>query len=223
MTSLSFLDKCRTITDELILQPLNQYFTVPVDPKNDGLTDYFDKITQPMDFLTIQNKIKNKKYNNEYEWYKDVCLIYENAMKYHPSDSVFYKIAQYCSEQFKKKEFGLEYTESSVQEWYDAVCSEMQKFVKAVSQSPVPQGIDPFVITVLEKAKDVFQVSNSLIPDIVQKLNLLMKEEKRRAEIMYILRELQPSLELEGSDLEIKINSLSQPSLNAIYLYSRAF
>ncbi|KAK8888699.1 hypothetical protein M9Y10_033434 [Tritrichomonas musculus] len=221
MTYSSDFERCKLITDELISQPLNQYFTV-IDPKKDGLVDYFDIITQPMDFSTIQSKFKSNKYGNEYEWYKDVCLIYENAMKYHPSDSIYHKIAEYCSKQFKKRTTGFEFTESSQQEWFNAVCRQMQKLAEAVSKSPVPQGVDPLIISIIEKSKTLTPPPILIIPDIVNKINKLMKDDKCREEIVYILRQLQPSLQFESDDITINLNSLAQSSLNAIYLYSRA-
>lgn len=222
MASSSNLERIRSITDELISQPLNQYFTVPVDPKKDGLTDYFQIITHPMDFTTIQNKFKTNGYENEYDWYKDVCLIYENAMKYHKPDSIYYTIAEHCSKQFKKKVVGLEFTESSSQEWYNAVCLQMQKLAKAVTQSPVPQGIDPLVISIIEQSKTLSPFPSNIISEIVFKINNLMKLEKHREKIIYILKNLQPSLQLEGDDLSINVGKLSKTSLNAIFLYTRA-
>lgn len=40
------------------------YFTEPVDPAKYGVDDYFDIITEPMDFGTIRNKLNNNVYNN---------------------------------------------------------------------------------------------------------------------------------------------------------------
>ncbi len=40
------------------------YFHDPVDPAKYGVDDYFDIITEPMDFGTIRKKLNNNVYSN---------------------------------------------------------------------------------------------------------------------------------------------------------------
>lgn len=58
------------------------YFTQPVDPAKYGVDDYFDIITEPMDFGTIRHKLNNNVYNNIEEFSRDMNLVFDNCVKY---------------------------------------------------------------------------------------------------------------------------------------------
>ncbi|OHS97915.1 Bromodomain containing protein [Tritrichomonas foetus] len=219
MASSSF-QRCQSITEELIQQPLNQYFAVPVDPENDGLLDYFDKISNPMDFTTILGKLKRNEYESESDWYKDVCLIYENAMTYHPPEKIYHWIADYCLISFKKVAVGYEHT--NLQDWYDQICIQQQKLIDLTAMSPVPQGVDPLISTILEKAKNMPQVPPAVMPDLMEKINKLMEKKEYREDIVHILHTLQPSLDLNSEILKINAGKLSNASQNSLLLYVRA-
>lgn len=222
MFSTSSFELCKNITETLKKQPLNQYFLFPVDPENDGLADYFDIITEPMDLSTIENKLTTNQYQNEYQWYKDVCLIYENAMKYHPEGSIYYLIAQYCLNSFKKMSFEIESASGTLQSWYDAVSKQTQKLSSILLHHPTNKSIDPQVTEVINKCKTMDPVSLSSIDDITKKLNDLMKKQQHRYNMVSIIKELEPSINIDADDLRIPISTLSQETLNAVYLYSQS-
>ncbi|CAJ2502125.1 Uu.00g049780.m01.CDS01 [Anthostomella pinea] len=57
-------------------------FREAVKPVEEGVPDYLEKITKPMDLLTIRSKIDNKEYGDIDEFIADVSLIWENAFTY---------------------------------------------------------------------------------------------------------------------------------------------
>ncbi|KAL6606595.1 hypothetical protein ACP70R_042248 [Stipagrostis hirtigluma subsp. patula] len=81
-------------------------FMEPVDVVALELDDYYQIISKPMDFSTIQNKMEGKdgtKYNNVREICSDVRLIFANAMKYNDEQNVFHQMAKKLLEIFEEK------------------------------------------------------------------------------------------------------------------------
>ncbi|XP_060536681.1 bromodomain adjacent to zinc finger domain protein 1A isoform X2 [Cylas formicarius] len=71
--------------------------------------DYFDIITNPMDFGTIKNKLNMGEYSTDSQVMKDIALIFENCNTYNSSSDEVYKCGEkllnYVSTQAKKYGF----------------------------------------------------------------------------------------------------------------------
>src|SRR3546814_4471477 len=52
------------------------------DPVMDGAPDYFDRIQQPMDLGTAEERLKRGLYNNAPELAHDIRLTFSNALSY---------------------------------------------------------------------------------------------------------------------------------------------
>ena len=66
------------------------YFREPVDPVQLGILDYFDIISDPMDFGTIQTRLKTGFYGSQEEFAGDMRLVFSNAKTYnHEGDDVW--------------------------------------------------------------------------------------------------------------------------------------
>ncbi|XP_062212592.1 transcription factor GTE1-like isoform X2 [Phragmites australis] len=81
-------------------------FMEPVDVVALKLDDYYEIISKPMDFSTIQNKMEGKdgsKYNNVREICSDVRLIFANAMKYNDEQNAVHRMAKRLLEIFEEK------------------------------------------------------------------------------------------------------------------------
>lgn len=214
--SSHLLAQCKKITDELMQRPLNSYFVLPAK----GLNNYNEIIETPMDFETITKKLKTDKYSSAIEWYKDVCLIYDNAMKYHPNGSVYYRIAEYKKKEFEKIAIGIGCPDP--QNWYDLTCQTMKKLSEIIANGPVPQAIDPMLLTIVKKAENMPPPTSQAIADIVGKLNEKLENDNDRIDVMTLLKETQSNLKIEGEKLTIDADSLSNTTLNALSLYVKA-
>ncbi|OHT06577.1 Bromodomain containing protein [Tritrichomonas foetus] len=214
--SSHLLSRCKALTSDLTERPLNSYFIDPV--KN--LDNYFEIIKTPMDYRTINNNLKNDKYSSALEWYNDVCLIYDNAMTYHPKGSVFHSIAKYNKKEFQKLALGIGCPDP--QSWYDLTCKTMQKLSTAIANGPVPQGIDPLLLSIVKKAELMPPPTPQLIADLVAKINGKLEDQNIKLDVMSLLKETQPSLKIDGEKLTIDADSLSDITLNALSLYVKA-
>ena len=58
------------------------------------VSGYSQIIKQPMDFLTMRNKLNNGDYNKLEIFQKDFELMCDNAMTYNTQDTIYYKTAK---------------------------------------------------------------------------------------------------------------------------------
>ncbi|CAB4270577.1 unnamed protein product [Prunus armeniaca] len=78
-------------------------FACPVDAERLGLHDYYKVIEKPMDFGTIDNRMKANRYKNVREMCADMRLVFENAMKYNDERHDVHVIAKTLREKFEEK------------------------------------------------------------------------------------------------------------------------
>lgn len=69
------------------------YFHEPVDPAKYGIDDYFDIITEPMDFGTIKRKLTHNVYSEINEFIRDMNLVFSNCIKYNGTENLISKYA----------------------------------------------------------------------------------------------------------------------------------
>lgn len=214
------MQRCKEITAKLMEHPLNSYFTHPVNPLKEGLVGYDDVIKKKMDLGTIQSNLKSNKYTSPHEWYQDVELVYQNALKYHPATSIWHSIAKYSLKQFQTEAIGIGCT--TPKEWYCLVGETMKKLKKNIANGPVPQVIDPLVLSIVKKADSMPPPSSQAIAELVEKINSRIEDENVHFDVLCILKETQPGLKIEGDSLTIDADKLSQLALNALLLYVKA-
>eukprot|EP01126_Amoeba_proteus_P010537 TRINITY_DN14118_c0_g3_i3.p1 TRINITY_DN14118_c0_g3~~TRINITY_DN14118_c0_g3_i3.p1 ORF type:complete len:275 (-),score=51.81 TRINITY_DN14118_c0_g3_i3:438-1175(-) len=78
------LTYCRQILRDLMKHEYSRVFNKPVDVDKYNLTDYNEIIKHPMDLGTIDKRLKNRHYLSIHDFYKDVKLVWDNAMTYNP-------------------------------------------------------------------------------------------------------------------------------------------
>jgi hypothetical protein len=72
----------RRMMTNLIKHPKGWIFHEPVQPEKLNISDYFDIITNPMDFGTIDKKLKHHEYLNMQNFLSDVELVFDNCLTY---------------------------------------------------------------------------------------------------------------------------------------------
>ena len=213
------LNRCKTITKEVREQPLNRYFN-KLELKD--LPNYTAYVKKPIDLNTIQDNLDQNIYKTPGEWYSDMVLVWENAMTYHPNTVIWHSVAQYCLSSFKQKAHEIQ--TQDIQKWYELVNKKLYKLTERISQSPVPQILDPLVLSTIRKAETIAPPSTSVLPSFVERINKLATDEACRRDIVCILHQSQPDLKIEDDKEEFKIDAdkLSSTTLNALILYVNA-
>ncbi|XP_010481447.1 PREDICTED: transcription factor GTE12-like [Camelina sativa] len=130
--------QCLALLRSLMEHPVGWVFNKPVDPVELMIPDYFNVISNPMDFGTIKSKLLKNEYSNADEFAADVRLTFDNALKYNPSDNWVYKVAKEMKDVFvvrwevlKKKKVSklsrIGVTEGCKRQPVEVVCSRQSK------------------------------------------------------------------------------------------------
>jgi hypothetical protein len=173
-----------------------------------------------MDLGTVLSKLTENSYPTPLDWYNDVCLVFENARLYHSPESMWHGIATYNLAEFKKTALGFGCHDA--QEWYAKVCEAMLKLQTAIAESPVPQGIDPMILSIIRKAEPLLPLAAQSIADVVDKVNGLIEDDSVKYDILCLLKETEPGLKIEGDKITINADVLSDLTLNALSMYVKA-
>lgn len=94
----SFLTRCTGFWTRLVGP-----FKEPVNPETDGVPDYFEKVTKPMDLGTIQDKMDRREYNDENEFATDVRQIFENCFTYWSKSDPIYATCEKFKKTFEER------------------------------------------------------------------------------------------------------------------------
>ena len=78
-------------------------FLEPVDPVELGIPDYFDIIKTPMDFGTIQTRLRKEFYGSQEEFPSDMRLVFNNAKTYNPEGHDVWNAANTLSKLFERQ------------------------------------------------------------------------------------------------------------------------
>lgn len=218
------LKTCQEITKSYISRGINVFFLNPVPEDSDDLPDYHKIVTNPMDLTTVETKLNNSVYSSASQWYKDMCLIYENAMKYHGENSIWRIIAEQLLYDFKKASSGLQI--ETMEEWTSQLAKQTKKFGDVISSSPIKVGSNVLVSGCIKRAEGLGRFPQASIPDLISKLNSLLSKDEVRSAFFQIVKQTQkeqPFVTDEEGNSVVDVEKLKDHTLNAISLYVNAY
>jgi hypothetical protein len=67
-------------------------FLLPVDPKRDGVLNYFEVIKEPMDLYTIEGNLTNGTYTSPTQFHTHINKIWSNSYTFNERGSVVHKL-----------------------------------------------------------------------------------------------------------------------------------
>ncbi|KAL7950229.1 Bromodomain-containing protein [Trichoderma barbatum] len=102
------LDFCADLLNRMLSGPgfwtrLVGPFREPVDPVEDGVADYFDKVKRPMDLSTVKQKMDQKQYTTEEEFLVDVRQIFDNCFTYWKKGDPMWAAGERLQRTFEEK------------------------------------------------------------------------------------------------------------------------
>lgn len=77
-------------------------FHEPVDPEKLGIPDYFEVITNPIDFGTIKIKLAENMYDSMESFLADIQLTFDNCIKFNGEESHVTKLCKNVREEYKR-------------------------------------------------------------------------------------------------------------------------
>ncbi|KAJ4164993.1 hypothetical protein LMH87_006643 [Akanthomyces muscarius] len=107
-STASKLDFCADLLTRMLSGPgfwtrLVGPFRDPVEPDEDGVPDYFDKVKRPMDLMTIKSKMDRKAYKDDEEFAGDVRQIFDNCFTYWKAGQPMYEAGERLQRTFEDK------------------------------------------------------------------------------------------------------------------------
>ena len=128
------LNECIKITKFLINSPGCSIFKTPVDPIQDNLVDYFDKIKSPQDLGTILERLSNGNYNSINNWKNDINLVFDNARKYFGPHSFITVLSNSMENKFNKIYSKIFFTSS--ENWMNEINNKFHKINRLMKSAP---------------------------------------------------------------------------------------
>ena len=216
------LNKIKEFTDAMVKDELYETFLKPV-----SLPDYLDYIQKPMCFDFITEKISSKKYKSKKDWYNDVCLIFENCIKYHSQTGDIYNLVEdskYFLLKFKKD---TKYFMKDEKEWFDKVVELSNKIAVLITQlSSSGQRNSSTVLNSIKRAQDPKRppkpLTNNDILLLAEKANELSKEPDINEDFYSLLKEAEGMSNETASAGPVKIEELNPITQAALQLYVTA-
>lgn len=78
-------------------------FRDPVDPIENGIPDYLEKIKKPMDLGTIRDKMNEGKYESAEQFVADVRQIFTNCYTYWDEGTITWESCKRLEKTFEEK------------------------------------------------------------------------------------------------------------------------
>lgn len=78
-------------------------FRDPVEPSEDGVPDYLDKVKIPMDLSTMKAKMDRREYATEQDFLADMRQIFENCFTYWRKGDPMYMAGEKLQKTFEDK------------------------------------------------------------------------------------------------------------------------
>lgn len=181
--------RCLQITEELAKE-YGGLFAFPVDPERDGLPEYFDIVKQPMCFQDIEQKINQNQYGDKSEWFKDICLVYENCMLYHKDRATryLYVVANFALWKFKRRTKLFVIKDET--EWMDKIISRTNRITELMSKVPVNSRETSDVRRCVRKGdEEKGTVTSADITNFVERINTAVNDSEVREDLFDILKE----------------------------------
>jgi hypothetical protein len=211
------MEVCQQITKDLMGREIFNIFRRPVDPVADGVPDYPQRISKPMDLGTISDRLNRHKYRNSREWYSDLELVFQNGIDYHGPGTIWHPIAVYGLAEVQRMAVGLDF--SSEQEWFDAVSKVSVKLSKIISAPPAQRVSNPIQSVSRAKAESLPPPNSDALEELVKRLNGIVADETVRNDVCAILKECQ-GMDIETAAKEpIEVEKLKPLTLNMLILY----
>jgi len=78
-------------------------FKDPVDPERDGVPDYHNVVTKPMDLTTMKAKMDRREYTDENEFLADMNQIFTNCYTYWRESDPMWAACEKLQKSFEDK------------------------------------------------------------------------------------------------------------------------
>lgn len=211
------MERCREITVKIMEKPISAAFNIPIDSVLGELDGYTDKIKKPIDLPKVMENLNRRKYSSPYDWYKDMVLVFQNAIDYYPETEIYSIFAKYLLMVLNKLAVGLNL--ESENEWTKSVVKMSKKLTEVIGNPPSTQKSSQLISELRTKIDNVPPLKPQEIPVIVDKLNTIISKDENRENVIAILKGFQGSEADELIKKPIDLDKLSPAATKALICY----
>jgi len=211
-----------SVIDELFKHPASTLFQTPVEKDKETENDYFQIVKNPQDLGTIRKRLVSKEYKLIKDWLDDIEMVWSNAELYNGSEHYVSHLANYCRTIFRKE------LKNHHLQTIEAWCKDVYKFRTKVSETMAqpPPKVKQYAGSLnagrsLKQSSQNSYMSDKELSSLVTAAEKLVSEEHQR-EMIRILNEFQPDLDLGESELSLDLSRLHPHTLQALREYMKS-
>jgi hypothetical protein len=210
-------DAVRQAMRNLLHRPINYLFFHLNELE---VPTYTSRVPHPIDLERIEVRLDRGGYSTAREWYDDVCLCYQNALRFHDEDSAYHHAAAFHLRDFQKTAGRLQCIDPV--SWGACVKNQFEKIVEIAGNGPVPQGLDPVLKTFAKAIDGMVPVTPKEIVETIEWLNTQTEKPDVNRDILFLLAKYQPELDVRTKDaLVVDAERLNAQARRALFLYAR--
>ncbi|EAX98806.1 Bromodomain containing protein [Trichomonas vaginalis G3] len=202
--------------DNVMQHPAAILFNSPYEAEPDTESDYYQVIKNPQDFGSIKKRLENKQYKKIDEVVTDVELIYKNTKQFYGEGEITL-LANHCFKQFMKQLRKNDILPFS--KWCNEVFRLRTRFAELMSN--LPNKVRQFSSSI-NQGRTTKQttpiISESELQRFIAAAEKLQSEEDQK-EMIRILNENQPELDVGSSEILLEITRLNHQTFNALKKY----
>lgn len=124
-------DRILMITKKMMSYNIAKVFCIPIDITLDDFIEYGRRVKEPMDLLTIKERIESDYYPSYDKWKHDMNLVFDNAIRFYGKISTITLLAMQMKIWFNNL---LEKYPPTADKWEESVEKNAISLVKALSE-----------------------------------------------------------------------------------------
>ena len=195
--------------------PLYDIFRQPV--RFDNVEDdrrYRSIVKHPMDLSTLKKHLEDKDHFKDLdEWAREFRLIFDNAMQFHPEDTLFHCVAKFLRQKFDRYYSRLKHL--APQSYVQQVTKLYANYIEILTHPP-PNSTIKVDVPFVENIQQGFDEASLII--LKKKLQKISRPE-RFEELQKIIQ----SVTIEGQDPVIDVGSLPKETIKNLWEYVRKY
>ena len=150
------------ITERMTQYHIAKLFCIPIDDKMENYEDYIQKIKEPMDLITIKERINTNYYKSFDDWLKDMNLVFDNAIKYYGRRNTLTYFAEQMRIWFSQL---LEEYPPTPSKWEDTFERTALNLFKCIMNAPqTNESFGTRLKTIIHRCNDEAAMHNEYVP-----------------------------------------------------------
>lgn len=208
-----------TVMENLLKHPITGPFAIPIVPGDTVPEDYVKYVKKPIDLLTIQNNLKNRKYKALREWINAVELVWKNVRTYYDEESYLLPACDESEAIFDNllRKSLLVY---NIEDWWEDI-TELSNKIQKLNNSPPSVAV--FSLSGMKYDEKITSqlYSNKNIRQLLAAMKSIQTTKDHEA-LIDIVSKMQPELTSDAKEFTVDVYKLHPNTFTACYNYVKS-